>query len=55
LITKPIKAELLKIPVQDLKINREKSPLMIAVQQTAASLAQVYLGEKKGLALPEWP
>lgn len=55
LITKPIKAELLKIAVQDVKMNRERSPLMIAVQQTAASLAQVYLGEKKGLALPEWP
>ncbi|MCK6601196.1 MAG: type II CRISPR-associated endonuclease Cas1 [Bacteroidetes bacterium] len=54
-ITRPIKAELLKIPVLDVKISGERSPLAIAVQQTTSSLAQVFLGNRKELSLPEWP
>ncbi|MDD4729815.1 MAG: type II CRISPR-associated endonuclease Cas1 [Dysgonamonadaceae bacterium] len=53
-ITKDHKGELLNIPVLDVVINNKKSPLMIAVQQTTASLAQCYLGEVRKIKYPSF-
>lgn len=53
-LTKDIKAKLLGIPVLDVTINGQRSPLMIAVGQTTASLARCYLGEVRKIAYPEF-
>ena len=44
-LTKEIKAKLLSIPVLDVTIGGKRSPLMIAVNQTTASLAKCYNGQ----------
>jgi CRISPR-associated protein Cas1 len=51
-LTAESKQELLKIPVLDVCINQQRSPLMVAVQQTTASLQQCYGGGRKTLKLP---
>jgi len=51
-LSKPIKARLLNIPVLDVTINNQRSPLMIAVGFTTASLAKCYLGESRKIAYP---
>lgn len=51
-LTKDIKAALLQIPVLDVTINDQKSPLLLAVQQTTSSLAKCYAGESKRIKLP---
>lgn len=48
-----IKARLLSLPAMDVLINGEKSPLMIAMQRTSASLAKCYEGKQRKLHLPE--
>jgi len=52
-LTKNVKAKLLTIPVLDVMINGQMSPLMIAVGQTTASLAQCFLGEIRKIKYPE--
>ncbi len=52
-LTKEIKAHLLKIPVLDVILNDEKSPLMIATQRTAVSLVKCYNGEQRKLVYPK--
>jgi CRISPR-associated protein Cas1 len=47
------KAELLKVPVMDVVIDGEKSPLMIATQRTAVSLVKCFEGEWRKLLYPE--
>ena len=37
----------------DVLINNEKSPLMVAVQRTTASLAKCYQGDLRKLLYPE--
>lgn len=51
-ISKEIKMKLLGIPVLDVIINGQRSPLMIAASQTTASLAKCYLGEIRKIAYP---
>jgi len=51
-LTKEIKAELLQIPVLDVIINGERSPLMLAAGQTTASLAKCYFGESRKITYP---
>jgi CRISPR-associated protein Cas1 len=51
-ITKDIKTKLLSIPVLDVVINGQRSPLMVAAGQTTASLAKCYLGESRKIAYP---
>ena len=51
-LTKEIKAKLLQIPILDVFINGERSPLMIAAGQTTASLAKCYLGELRKITYP---
>jgi len=52
-LTKDDKAYLLKIPVIDVEINGEKSPLMNATQRTAYSLAKCFEGSQRKLLYPE--
>lgn len=53
-LTKEIKAKLLQIPVLDVKINGQRSPLMVAVTQTTASLAKCFLGENRKIVYPSF-
>lgn len=52
-LTKEIKSQLLTIPVIDVVINGERSPLMIAVGQTTASLYKCFSGELRKIMYPE--
>ena len=52
-ITREIKLQLLSIPTLDVVINGKRSPLMIAAQQTSASLAKCFAGESKRISYPE--
>jgi CRISPR-associated protein Cas1 len=52
-LTKELKTQLLGIPVVDVTINGQTSPLMVATQQTAASLAKCFMGETRKVLYPE--
>lgn len=52
-ITRDLKMLLLGIPMLDVVINGKRSPLMIAAQQTTASLAKCFAGEIKRISYPE--
>ena len=51
-LTKELKAELLTIPVLDVKISGKRSPLMVAVAQTTASLYKCFSGEQRRITYP---
>ena len=51
-LTKELKAELLTIPVLDVKISGKRSPLMVAVAQTTASLYKCFSGELRRITYP---
>ena len=51
-LTKEIKTKLLGIPVLDVIINGQRSPLMVAVGLTTASVAKCYLGESRKITYP---
>ena len=51
-LTTEIKSKLLSIPVMDVIINERRSPLMIAVATTTASLYKCYSGEIRKIAYP---
>lgn len=51
-ITQAQKADLLKIAAMDVHIGNEKSPLMVAVQRTTASLARCFQGEIRKITYP---
>ncbi len=53
-LTKELKQELLSIPVMDVLINGEKSPLMIAAGRTAASVMQCFEGVNRKVLYPEF-
>ncbi|MEQ1553893.1 MAG: type II CRISPR-associated endonuclease Cas1 [Ferruginibacter sp.] len=53
-ITPDMKRQLLGIPAMDVIINEEKSPLMVAVQKTTASLAKCYEGKARKIMYPEF-
>jgi CRISPR-associated protein Cas1 len=53
-LTKDLKVKLLSIPVLDVMINGQRSPLMIAAGQTTASLAKCYLGENRKISYPSF-
>lgn len=55
ILTPELKVELLKIPALDVLLDKDKSPLMVAMQRTAVSLAKCYAGEQRKLLLPEMP
>ena len=49
-----MKKDLLNIPAMDVMINEEKSPLMLAVQKTTASLAKCFEGKQRKILYPEF-
>ena len=51
-LTRDLKAQLLQIPVLDVVIDGKRSPLMVAVGQTTASLAKCYKGEARNISYP---
>ena len=51
-LTKELKSKLLSIPVLDVIINGKRSPLMIAVGTTTASLYKCYSGEIRKIIYP---
>jgi CRISPR-associated protein Cas1 len=52
-LTLGIKRVMLSVPVLDVRINGQRSPLMLAAGQTAASLARCFSGESRKLVYPE--
>ena len=52
-LTPDIKRVMLSIPVLDVRINGQRSPLMLAAGQTAASLVRCFSGEGRKLVYPE--
>jgi CRISPR-associated protein Cas1 len=53
-LDKAVKSKLLSIPVLDVFINGQRSPLMNAATLTTASLAKCYQGEVRKIAYPEF-
>lgn len=51
-LSRELKVELLKIPVLDVVINNKRSPLMVAVSTTTASLQRCYAGESRKIIYP---
>lgn len=52
-LTKDVKARLLSIPMLDVVIGGKRSPLMVGVSQTTASLYRCFCGESRKIAYPE--
>ena len=52
-LTKEIKGSLLSIPTLEVKIGGKRSPLMVAVGQTTASLYKCFSGELRHILYPE--
>lgn len=52
-LSKEIKAKLLTIPTLEVSVNGKRSPLMVAVSQTTASLYKCFSGELRHIAYPE--
>ena len=52
-LTKEIKTILLSIPTIDVIISGKRSPLMVGVTQTTASLYKCFSGEQRVIAYPE--
>ena len=53
-LSKEIKMKLLNIPVLDVVIYGQRSPLMLAASQTTASLAKCYMGDVRKIAYPSF-
>ena len=53
-LTPTMKKELLAIPALDVRIKGEKSPLMVAVQKTTASLCKCFEGKLRKMDYPEF-
>lgn len=51
-LTQDLKVQLLKIPTVDVLMNGESSPLMVAMQRTASSLAKCYSGDQRKILYP---
>ena len=52
-LTQELKVALLKIPTLDVMLAGDKSPLMVAMQRTAVSVAKCYAGEQRKMLVPE--
>lgn len=52
-LNKEQKSKLLKIPVLDVNIDGETSPLMVATQRTSISLVKCFAGTQRKLIFPE--
>lgn len=51
-INREIKSMLLTLPVIDVKINKQQRPLLVAVAETTASLAQCFAGKRRKIKYP---
>ncbi len=51
-ITVPLKKQLLEIPGLDIVIGGEKSPLMVGIQRTSASIVRCFEGSSKKILYP---
>lgn len=51
-LSKSIKIQLMSIPTLDVTIGGRQSPLMVAMQQTAASLSGIFTGKMRKIAYP---
>jgi CRISPR-associated protein Cas1 len=54
-LTPGLKVQLLKLPSTDVLLDEETSPLMVAMQRTATSLAKCYSGEQRKILYPYFP
>jgi CRISPR-associated protein Cas1 len=54
-LTPTFKNKLLMLPAIDVLLNDEKSPMMVAMQRTATSLAKCYSGEQRKILYPTIP
>jgi CRISPR-associated protein Cas1 len=54
-LTTEIKGRLLQVPAVDVLIDGKRSPLLVAVQRTTASLAQCFQGELRKPLYPDRP
>ena len=52
-LTTAVKTKLLSIPVTEVNIGGQRSPLMVAVGQTTASLYKCFSGELRKISYPE--
>ncbi len=52
-ITKENKEQLLQLPAIDVHIDNEKSPLLVAVQRTSASLVKCFEGTQRKIVYPQ--
>jgi len=52
-LTKEMKTKLLQVPILDVIINGQRSPLMVAVSQTTASLYKCFSGESRKIIYPK--
>jgi len=53
-LTTEVKRQLLEIPVADIIINDNSSPLMVGMQQTTASLMQCFEGQSRKITYPDF-
>ena len=53
-LTKEFKAYMLNIATKDIKIEKLKRPLLVAVKMTTSSLYKCYTGEKRLISYPEF-
>ena len=53
-LTTVVKRQLLEIPVTDILINDNNSPLMVGTQQTTASLMRCFEGEIRKISYPDF-
>lgn len=51
--SKEVKTQLLSLPTMDVVIGGRRSPLMIAVGQTTASLYKCFSGESRKIVYPQ--
>lgn len=54
-LTTDLKRQLLGLPVKEVVIGGQRSPLMMAVTQTTASLVKCFTGELRKILYPEMP
>jgi CRISPR-associated protein Cas1 len=52
-LTKELKAQMLSIPTLEVVVTGKRSPLMVAVGQTTASLNKCFAGELRRISYPE--
>jgi len=52
-LTKELKQQLLQIPTIEVVIDGDRSPLMVGIQRTTASLYKCFSGELRKISYPE--